>query len=324
MVQAQLGRSAPVIPDIEQMRESAVLLAGPAVVEVQNVGKGLGSGLVLTRDGYGATNNHVLTGARHITVSLAHGKTLSARLVETDPVDDLAVVKVDAQNLPIVAWGDSSPLKVSQSVQVIGTPLGIVCTVTDGIVSATGRNIPEDQGGGSILGAIQTSAAINPGNSGALIDLSGHVIDMPTLAVIDPEFNAPATSGGFALPSNTIGRITAQLMTSGKVTHSGRAALDMSAAPVDQQLATTYNLPINHGVLIGQVQPAGAAARAGLRQGDIIVRIDQTAIAGLGDVLGALAGKRPGDQATVQVVTQQGQHKSVTVTLSELTIKSNG
>jgi len=88
----------------------------------------------------------VVTGAQHITISLAHGKTLSARLVGTDPVDDLAVVKVDAQNLPIVAWGDSSQLKVSQSVLVIGTPLGIVRTVTDGIVNATGRNIPEGQG----------------------------------------------------------------------------------------------------------------------------------------------------------------------------------
>jgi len=175
------------------------------------------------------------------------------------------------------------------------------------------------------LGAIQTSAAINPGNSGgALIDLSSHVIGMPTLAAIDPEFNAPATGVGFAIPSNTIGRITAHLMTSGKATHSGRSALGMSAAPGDQRLAATYNLPINHGVLIGQVQPGGAAARAGLRQGDIIVTINQTAIAGLGDVLEALAGKRPGDQAAVQVVTQQDQHKSVTVTLGELTIKSNG
>ncbi|MGH2347393.1 MAG: S1C family serine protease, partial [Chloroflexota bacterium] len=201
------GAGAGSVPttDAETLREKAIAEVGPAIVEVQNVGVGLGSGVIIRKDGYIVTNHHVVAKEQKLVVVLPDGRPMTAKLVGEDAVDDLAVIKISADNLPAASFGDSSKLRVGQTVLAMGNPLGIANTVTNGIVSALNRTVREgQQTNGSILHAIQTNAAINPGNSGgALINLGGQVIGIPTLTAIDPEFNAPASGVGFAIPSNT-------------------------------------------------------------------------------------------------------------------------
>src|SRR6266567_6106616 len=202
-----------------------------AVVQVNvtsQSGSGLGSGVIIDRRGYIVTNNHVVKGAQSIEVVLYDGTSIkNVQLVGTDPADDLAILKITppASNLTVANLGDSSSLKVGQDVMAIGNPLGITQTVTNGIISALGRNVSE-QNGAIIPNAIQTDAAINPGNSGgALVDMQGDLVGIPTLTAIDPEFNAPASGVGFAIPSNRVNFIVPQIINNGKVTHTGRAAL---------------------------------------------------------------------------------------------------
>src|ERR671937_3059776 len=226
----------------------------------------------MTRDGYIVTNNHVVAGAHQILVALNNGKTVPATLRGYDPVDDLAVVKINAgNNLPTVTFGNSDALQVGQTVLADGNPLGIVQTVTEGIVSAVGRVVTEGQHSqGRIINAIQTSAPINPGNSGgALINLAGQLVGIPTLTAVDPEFDAPAPGVGFAIPSNRVKDIASQIIKYGKVEHSGIAELGIRAASVTPQLAQTYNLPVPYGVLIAGFTPHSPARKAALKKGDI-------------------------------------------------------
>ena len=212
-VTAAVTPSVP-IPESDRLREQAIAKVDTAIVRVNNVGKGLGSGVTTSANGYVVTNYHVVSGATSLTVTLADGRTLGAKLIGTDPVDDIAVIKITASRLPTASFGSSSSLRLGQTVLAIGNPLGIGTTVTDGIVSALNRTVNEGQNGpqsnGSILNAVQTSAAINPGNSGgALINLAGQVVGIPTLTAVDPEFNAPASGVGFAIPSNTVQNLAA-------------------------------------------------------------------------------------------------------------------
>lgn len=325
---AHTSRSTGAVPapETDRLREAAIARVSPAIVEVKG-NKGLGSGVILTKDGYIVTNNHVVAGEQQISVRLPDGHTYSAKVVGADAVDDLAVVKIGAGNLPTATLGNSADLKVGQSVLAIGNPLGIVSTVTDGIVSALHRSVQEGQNtNGSIPNAIQTSAAINPGNSGgALIDLSGQVVGIPTLTAVDPEFNAPAAGVGFAIPSDSVKSIAQQITTYGKVLHSGRAALGIEAAPqpVTPALAQQYNLPVDHGILIARVASNGPAARAELQQGDIIVKVGSTTIATYEDLLGALSQQKPGDTVRVTAIDPQHHQHTYQIKLGELNVNSN-
>jgi S1-C subfamily serine protease len=300
--------NVPVLPpgngngeSIEVRREAVIARIRPAVVQINVVtqrGQGLGSGVIIDQRGYIVTNNHVVEGAQQIEVMLLNGTKIPAQLVGTDPLDDLAVVKISPPpntNLTVAPFGDSSELRVGQEVLAIGNPLGITQTVTNGIVSALGRNV------GSIPGAIQTDAPINPGNSGgALVDLQGKLIGIPTSTAIDPEFKTPANGVGFAIPANRVKFIVPQIIQSGKVINTGRAALGINVTTVDPVLATQNHLPVDHGALIINVTPGGAADQAGLKAGDIIVKINNTAIDDISSLSDALVEKNPGDTVSVQ------------------------
>jgi S1-C subfamily serine protease len=308
--------------NIEAVREAAIAKVKPAVVQV-NTPSGLGSGVIIDKRGYIVTNNHVVENAQAIQVVLSDGTKLTAQLTGTDPADDLAVLKINPPaHMTVATLGDSSKLNVGQEVLAIGNPLGINETVTQGIISALGRTVTEPatqtSGGASIPNAIQTDASINPGNSGgALIDLQGNLIGIPTLTAIDPEFNSPASGVGFAIPSNRVNLIVPQIINSGKVTHTGRAALGVEVATVDATMAQQDNLSVDHGLLIAQVQSGGAAARAGLQAGDVIVQVDNRDVTDTSSLADVLANKNPGDKVSVKIY-RGNQQETVTVTLGEL------
>jgi S1-C subfamily serine protease len=319
---ATSSSSVPV-PTIDKLREQAISRIQPVVMEVTNVGKGLGSGVILTKDGYIVTNNHVVAGASKIQVTLSNGKTLSARLKGYDPVDDLAVIKISyGKTLPTVAFGNSDDLKVGEEVLADGNPLGIVQTVTEGIVSALHRVVAEGQNSnGRIYNAVQTSAPINPGNSGgALINLAGQLVGIPTLTAVDPEFNAPAAGVGFAIPSNKVKDITSQIIKYGKVQHSGIAALGIGARNITPLIARQLNLPVDHGVVILGFARNSPAQKAGLTKGDVIVAVDNTDITSFDDLLTGLATKKPGDTVKVTAVDSNGHKHTYTVKLNELDV----
>jgi len=306
--------------NLEAVREAVVTKIRPAVVQVNvatSGGQGLGSGVIIDQRGYIITNHHVVERAQQIQVVLYDGTALPAHLVGASSPNDLAVVKVTPPrgNLTVATLGDSSQLRVGQEVLAIGNPLGITQTVTSGIVSAVGRTV------GTIPNAIQTDAPINPGNSGgALVDLQGQVIGIPTATAIDPQFRTPANGVGFAIPSNRVKFIAPQLIETGRVTNSGRAALGVRVTSVDPVLAEQHNLSLDRGALIVDVTANGPAAQAGLKPGDVIVRVENKGVkdvVSLGDVL---LSKKPGDVVPVQV--QRGnQQLTVNVELGELQVE---
>ena len=305
--------------NIDTVREAVIAKVRPTVVQVYvTTGRGgaIGSGVIIDRRGYIVTNNHVVNGAQSIEVVLYDGTRLTGQVVGTDSADDLAVVKINAPaNIAVATLGDSSKLQVGQDVLAIGNPLGITQTVTNGIISALNRNVFEGQGGAIIPNAIQTDAPINPGNSGgALVDMQGNLIGIPTLAAIDPEFNTPASGVGFAIPSNRVKLIVPQFIASGHVTHTGRAALGISGASVDPTLAAQDGLSVDHGVLIASVISGGAAERAGLQAGDVIVQMNNTPINDESALIDFLATKNPGDGVSVKVY-RGNQQLTVNVTL---------
>jgi len=206
---------------LDAVRESVAAKVKPTIVEVYVTlakGAALGSGVIVDSRGYIVTNNHVVSGATTIQVILSNGTKEAAQLAGADAAYDLAVLKIAVPQggLTVATLGDSTQLKVGQEVLVIGNPLGITQTVTNGIVSVLKRTVSEGQGGPTIQNAIQTDAAINPGNSGgALVDLQGNVVGIPTLTAIDPEFNTPANGVGFAIPANRVKTILPQFIQTG-------------------------------------------------------------------------------------------------------------
>jgi len=308
--------------NVEAVREAVVANVRPTVVQI-NVstaqGSAIGSGVIIDKRGYIVTNNHVVSGAQSIQVVMSDGSKLTGQLTGVDPADDLAVVKINPPaNMPVARLGDSSLLKVGQDVLAIGNPLGITQTVTNGIVSALNRTVSEGQGGANLPDAIQTDAPINPGNSGgALVDMQGNLIGIPTLTAVDPEFNTPASGVGFAIPSNRVNLVVPQIIQSGKVTHTGRAAIGISGASVDQNLQAQDNLSVDHGVLIANLVSGGAAAKAGLQVGDVIVQVGNTQVSDNSSLVSALINYSPGQTVAVKVY-RGNQQLTINVTLGEL------
>jgi S1-C subfamily serine protease len=298
----------------------------PSVVQINvttEKGSGLGSGTIIDSRGYIVTNYHVVEGAKSITVDLYDGTQLPGKLTGVDPFDDLAVVQITPpQHMDVAKIGDSSTLQVGQTVIAIGNPLGITQTVTGGIVSALGRNVPEGAGGGYILNSIQMDAAINPGNSGgALVDLKGELVGVPTLTIINPQFEAPASGIGFSIPSSRVDFIVPQLIQSGKVTDSGLGYLGIEGTTVTAKIAAENQFPVNEGALIVKVTPGGPADQAGLKVGQIIVQIDNTKVTDMSELSSYVLSKSPGTQVTLQVY-QGNQLQTARVTLGTFPLPS--
>ncbi|MFI6292942.1 S1C family serine protease [Nonomuraea sp. NPDC050790] len=305
--------------EMEAGYERVITQVLPSIVQITTK-VGLGSGIVYDAAGHVVTNAHVVGQATEMEVSLATGGTpRKAKLVSSFPAGDLAVIKVEDPNgLRPATFGDSSKLRVGQLVLAMGNPLGLSGSVTEGIVSALGRTVSEPQSPGSpgatIAGAIQTSAAINPGNSGgALVDMSGQVIGIPTLGATDPELGGGAAPGiGFAIPSNTAADIAGQIVKSGKVTNSHRAALGIRGRTVLGE----NGRPV--GVAVAGVEPGGAAAKAGVETGDVIVSLNGKPTPTMSDLSEILTMLKPGDQVKVEVIRPDGTTETVTATLGEL------
>lgn len=317
--------------NIEAVREAVIANVRPAIVQINvNTAQGaaLGSGVIIDKRGYIVTNNHVVDGAQTVDVTLADGTVQhNVKVVGTDPTDDLAVVKINPpSNITVAPLGDSSQLRVGQDVLAIGNPLGNTQTVTNGIVSALGRSAQEQsstaQGNNAasvtLPNLIQTDAPINPGNSGgALVNLQGQLVGIPTLAAIDSTSRTQANGIGFAIPSNRVKFIVPQIIQDGKVTHTGRAGLNVTTAQVDASIAAQDNLSVDHGALIVNEDSNGAAAKAGLQVGDVIVQIDNTQITDTTILSDVLVNKNPGDTVTMKIY-RGNQQLTLKVTLGEL------
>lgn len=300
---------------LQQQYEQVVSKVLPSVVQI-STSEGSGSGVVYDAKGDIVTNAHVVGSATTLQVSLASGgKPLTAAVVGVFAPDDLAVIRVQTGTgvLHPASFGHSSSVRVGEIVLAMGNPLGLTGTVTDGIVSATGRTVSEGQGSSAVLiSAIQTNAAINPGNSGgALADLAGQVIGIPTLAATDPQLGGAAVGIGFAIPSDTVTSIAGQLIATGKVTNSGRASLGITA----QTVADASGQPSGVGVV--SVETGGPAAKAGILPGDIITALAGQPTTSVANLQAIVAAHKPGDRIPADI-SRDGVRSTVTVTLGSL------
>lgn len=269
---------------------------------------GSGSGVLIRQDGYIVTNNHVVGDASRIEVTLNNNQTYTASLVGTDPATDVAIIKIDAEGLPVVPFADSDKLRLGEWVLAIGSPYDLRSTITAGIVSAKGRSMPNYGKELKIESFIQTDAAVNPGNSGgALVNKEGLLVGVNT-AIIS---QTGAYAGySFAIPSNIVRKIADDLMTYGSVK---RVMLGVSVMEIDAKKAQELKLSSPMGVYIGEVSKGSTADKAGLKEGDVIVRLDSAKINSFAALQEALSQFRPDDKATVGII-RDGKELSVPVT----------
>ena len=298
-------------PETATTATAAAAKAAPSVVTIyvsSGSNSGSGSGVVLTDDGYVLTNNHVVTlegaGTGTVQVRTADGTLYDATVVGTDPASDLAVVKLDgASGLTPATFADSDKVQVGDIAVAIGAPLGLSNTVTDGIVSATGRAVAtgSTQDDATVIDAIQTDAAINPGNSGgALVNGAGQVIGINS-AIATVASGTPGSQSqsgnigvGFAIPANTAERIAKELIQNGKAT---RAFLGVSA----QTAADDQNSGVGTGAEVVSVEPGTAAADAGLKAGDVVTAVGDRPVTTSTELTAAVRSKAPGDKVTLTV-----------------------
>ena len=266
---------------------------------------GLGSGIIYDTDGYIVTNNHVISNARKISITLPDSKIYNGTVVGSDSLTDVAVIKIPKTGLTPAEFYDSEFLKVGQFVLALGNPFGLPGgpTVTAGIISALRRRI-QAQGGPMIEELIQTDAAINPGNSGGpLINLEGKVVAMGTAII-------PYAQGiGFAITSNTIQRVAEEVIKYGRVI---RPWLGINGIDMTSGIAEYYNLAVDFGVLVVSVVNGSPAYYANLREGDIIVQVDKERILGLSDLLAQLWKRKAGDEVSLRVIRGEKEFISKT------------
>jgi Do/DeqQ family serine protease len=273
--------------------------------------RGLGSGVVVTADGYVLTNHHVIDGAQQIEIDLQGPRTVNARLVGSDPPSDLAVLKIDEGGLSPLVMADSDKVQVGDIVLAVGNPLGIGQTVTLGIVSAKGRRTGLSNG--SFEDFLQTDAPINRGNSGgALVDSNGDLVGINS-QILSP--SGGSIGIGFAIPSNMARNVLDQIVKHGKVT---RGHLGVVVQPVTEDIAASLNLNNARGVIVSQVQPGSAADRAGLKRGDVILALNGNVISDPNSFRNEIAATPPG-RTIILRIWREGNEQELRPTLRELT-----
>jgi S1-C subfamily serine protease len=317
------GSAQPVTIDESSATIDVAAKVNPAVVQISTTAdattdlgvipsRGVGSGVIYDPAGWILTNRHVIEGSDQMVVALNDGRTFTGRVYGIDTLTDLAIVKIDGSDLPAAALGSSDALKVGQLVVAIGSPLGTYSnSVTSGIVSAKGRSITTDDGQ-DLNNLIQTDAAINPGNSGGpLLDANGSVVGINTAIAAD------SNGIGFAIPIDIARPIMEQALAGQELS---RPYMGVSYTTITRQLADTESLPVHDGALVGggsggvAVQPDTPAAKAGLKEGDIIVKVDGNPIDGMHPLDATLSQYAPGDKIDVQIL-RDGSTVSVSVTL---------
>lgn len=273
---------------------------------------GIGTGVIISPDGYIITNNHVVADATDIKVTLSDRRILPAKLIGTDPLTDLAVIKIDGGNFPNIPLGDSSQLHPGQTVLAFGNPFGFRFTVTRGIVSALNRPNPYNDDPRKPGQFIQTDAAINPGNSGGpLVNARGEVVGINTF-LISP--SGSFSGMGFAIPSAIVQPTVDSLVRYGKVSHS---YIGVSISDVTPENSRFFDLKDANGAVVSEVQPDSPGGRAGLKVGDVIVGLDGQKVSDAGQLQAEVTSKHPGTKVTLDVL-RDGKNLDVPVTLEEL------
>ena len=269
---------------------------------------GTGSGVIISLDGYIITNNHVIKRAKELEITLNNQQSYTAEVIGTDPTSDIALLKIDADDLPFVSIANSDNVKVGEWVLAVGNPFNLTSTVTAGIVSAKARNI-NISGGKMIESFIQTDAAVNPGNSGgALVNVRGELVGINT-AISSQTGSYVGYS--FAVPSNIAKKVVEDLMEYGDVR---TAYLGINAATLNGERAKELNLNRTQGVLVAGLSETGGAIKAGIKTNDIIIQMDQIKVNKYADLQGFLSAKRPGDKVNVTVL-REGNEKQFEVRL---------
>ena len=255
---------------------------------------GLGSGVIVSPDGYILTNNHVIEEADEIQVTLNDGRTAVAQVIGTDPETDLAVLKINLTNLPAITWGNSEQIAIGDGVLAIGNPFGVGQTVTSGIISALGRT---QLGINTFENFIQTDAAINPGNSGgALVDVMGHLVGINTAIY---SRSGGSMGIGFAIPTSTARQVLEAIVRDGEVV---RGWIGVEPQDITAELAEGFGLKPQSGVIITGVLQNSPAANAGLRPGDVVTAVGDQPVSKVSELLSAVAALTPGKASTLSVM----------------------
>ena len=267
---------------------------------------GLGSGVIIRPDGYIVTNNHVISGADVIEVTLENNKVYPATLVGTDPATDIALIKIEADDLPAVTMGNSDDLRLGEWVLAIGSPYDLRSTITAGIVSAKGRSMPYYDGQYRVESFIQTDAAVNPGNSGgALVNAAGELVGINT-SIISRTGSYAGYS--FAVPVNIVSKVVDDFIEYGSVQ---RAMLGISITDVNAEIAAQSNLTEIDGVYVASVQKDGPAEKAGVAKGDVIKEINLNPVHNSAGLQEQISRLRPGEKAVVTVLRDGRQHEII-------------
>lgn len=272
---------------------------------------GSGSGVIISPDGYIVTNNHVIANAANLEVTLNDNRTYTATLIGTDPATDIALIKIDgSDDFPFIPFGDSNNLKIGEWVLAVGNPFNLTSTVTAGIVSAKARNLNQFEG--SPQSFIQTDAAVNRGNSGgALVNTRGELVGINTAITSE---TGSYVGYSFAVPSNNARKVIEDILEYGNVQ---RGILGIQGGNLDPQLIEKYGIEVTQGVFVGGIEKGSGADKAGIRQGDIIKKMDGIRITKFADMAGYLGSKRPNDVIDVTVL-RNGREKILPVTLVKL------
>ncbi|MBD2597192.1 trypsin-like peptidase domain-containing protein [Nostoc spongiaeforme FACHB-130] len=286
----------------------------------QRVERGSGSGFIISSSGQILTNSHVVDGADKVTVTLKDGRTFDGQVLGEDPVTDVAVIKIDANNLPTVSLGNSDVLQPGEAVIAIGNPLGLNNTVTSGIISATDRSSSDIGASDKRVDYLQTDAAINPGNSGGpLLNARGQVIGMNTAILRN------AQGLGFAIPINTVQKISQELITKGRVDHPYLGVQMVALTPeikdrINERFGDRITLTTDKGVLLVRIVPRSPAAAAGLRPGDVIQQINNQSVTKPEEVQRILEKSQIGNPLSVQI-ERNGQITQLTVRPAALPVQ---